>query len=188
MEPVSLEAVARAESPPLEGESIYLLAARLTNTAGCCLVVFGCIWFAAFTSSLVAEEHREHLKAGGPVFVLFISVLMLIAAVMIYRALRAARLGVRVAASGITIHNMNGDLQVGWSDIVRFEAVVVGAFQFRSAVGLVRLKDGSGQLIQGTAIHLGIWQHKSDKVDQCVLRLNGLLSGATGSMTGSAAP
>jgi len=188
MEPVGPESVVRAESPPLEGRSIYLLSARLTNMAGCGMVIFVCIWFAAFVSSAVAQEHREHLKAGGPMFVLFISVLMLLAAVMIYRALRSARLGVTVTPSGITIQNMNRDLQIGWSDIARFEAVVVGAFQFRSSVGLVRLKDGSAQLIQGTQIHLGIWQHKNDKLNQCVLRLNGLLAGATGATTGSVVP
>jgi len=180
MEPVPPEAAARAESPPLGKESIYLLSARLTNTATCCMAVFVCIWMAAFCSSQVAKEHREHLKAGGPVFVLFISVLMLLAAVMIFRALRAARLGVRVAASGITIQNMNRDLQIGWSDIARFETVVVDG-QFRHAVGFVRLKDGSVRIIQGIEMQIAIWQRKSDKLDQCVQRLNGLLAGRAGS-------
>jgi hypothetical protein len=106
---------------------------------------------------------------------------MVLAAYMIYRALRAARLGVRVTSSGITIQNMNRDLTIGWSEIAQFEAGTArGPYtMYATAVAVVRLKDGSDQIIQGTEAQLAIWQRKSDKVNQCVVRLNGLLEAAT---------
>lgn len=180
MESVPSQAVAAADPNPLEDDSIYLLASRVTNTLTCCMAVLLCVWLAAFTSSLVAEEHHEHMKAGGPTFVVFITVLMIVAAFMIYRAFRAARLGVRVAASGITIQNMNRDLRIDWSEIAQFEAVKAAAGRCDMVVAVVRLKDGSAQRIQGTEAQLAIWQRKSDKVNQCVARLNTLLEAATG--------
>jgi hypothetical protein len=181
MEPAPSQAVAAADLNPLEDDSIYLLESRVGNTLTCCLAVLACVWLAAFTSSAVAQEHREHMQAGGPVFVAFITVLMVIAAFMIYRALRAARLGVRVTASGITIENMRRDLTIGWSEIAQFEAVKAAGGPYTVAVAVVRLKDGNGQVIQGTEAQLAIWQRKSNKVNRCVARLNALLEAATGS-------
>jgi hypothetical protein len=166
-------------------ETIYLLSARLVNAFGCCCAVFACVWLAGFAASQVAKEHREHLQAGGPVFAVFIGILVLVAAVMAYRALRAARLGVRATDSGIIIRNMNRDLRIGWSDIRQFEATPATHGYFKMAIGQVKLTDGTAQVIQGTEVQLAAWQQRNVRLDQCVIRLNGILAGALGSSAGS---
>jgi hypothetical protein len=176
--------VARAEDQP-DDSDVYIPVARLRSAFYCSLAALICFSCAGALANFVSHQTHLPSRAGGPVAALCVTGLALLGVYAARAALRGARSGVTVDPRGITIHNPTNDLRIPWSDITRFETTKdTGGTRAGEAipytVARVVLRDGSSHMIEATRLAGAIWgRHPTDKVQQCVVRLNSLLEDAT---------
>jgi hypothetical protein len=176
--------VARAEDQP-DDHDVYIPVARLRSAFDCSLAALVCFSCAGALASFVSHQTRLPSKAGGPVAALCVTGLALLGLYAARAALRGARSGVAVDRTGIAIHNPTNDHRIPWSDITRFEtAKDTGGTRAGQAVpytvARVVLRDGSSHMIEATRLAGVIWsRHPTEKVEQCVARLNSLLEEET---------